>query len=103
MLIKRSVVDRWDLIIHWQAFVTRVPLRVCKPSELHVHNARSHICFVTGEVEVINGVKTYVTTPTVDYPKDKAILYLPDVFGIELINHQVCHTLSYIDAHSPER
>ncbi|KAH0836456.1 alpha/beta-hydrolase [Lanmaoa asiatica] len=31
---------------------------------------------------------TYVATPTIDYPKDKAILFLPDVFGIELINSQ---------------
>ncbi|KAI9573852.1 dienelactone hydrolase [Boletus coccyginus] len=42
-----------------------------------------------GKVEVINGVKTYVATPTVDYPKDKAILFLPDVFGIELVNAQL--------------
>ncbi|KAI9573849.1 alpha/beta-hydrolase [Boletus coccyginus] len=42
-----------------------------------------------GKVEVINGVETYVATPTVDYPKDKAILFLPDVFGIKLINAQL--------------
>ena len=34
-------------------------------------------------------MKVYVATPTVDYPKDKAILYLPDVFGVQLPNHQV--------------
>lgn len=35
-------------------------------------------------------MKVYVATPTQDYPKDKVLLYLTDVFGIELINHQVC-------------
>jgi len=42
-----------------------------------------------GKVEVINGIKAYVATPTVPYPKDKAILFLPDVFGIELPNAQL--------------
>ncbi|KAF8552883.1 alpha/beta-hydrolase [Imleria badia] len=40
-----------------------------------------------GKVEVINGVKTYVATPTGDYSKDKAILFLTDVFGLELNNN----------------
>jgi dienelactone hydrolase len=39
---------------------------------------------------VINGIKTYVATPKGDYPKDKAIIYLPDVFGLELPNNVVC-------------
>ncbi|KAG1839669.1 dienelactone hydrolase [Suillus subluteus] len=39
-----------------------------------------------GTLETIDGVACYVATPTVDYPKDKVILFLPDVFGIELIN-----------------
>lgn len=34
-------------------------------------------------------MRCYVATPTVDYPKEKAILYLPDIFGIDLPNHQV--------------
>jgi hypothetical protein len=38
----------------------------------------------------IGGVACYVATPTVDYPKDKVILFLPDVFGIELNNAKVC-------------
>ncbi|KJA13717.1 hypothetical protein HYPSUDRAFT_49672 [Hypholoma sublateritium FD-334 SS-4] len=42
-----------------------------------------------GKWEEIGGVKTYVATPTVDYPKDKAILFLPDVFGPQLINNQL--------------
>jgi dienelactone hydrolase len=39
-----------------------------------------------GALVTIGGVACYVATPTVDYPKDKVILFLPDVFGIELIN-----------------
>ncbi|KAG1817091.1 dienelactone hydrolase [Suillus subaureus] len=39
-----------------------------------------------GTIDIIDGVACYVATPTVDYPKDKVILFLPDVFGIELIN-----------------
>ena len=38
---------------------------------------------------MINGIKTYVATPKADYPKDKAIIYLPDVFGLELQNNRV--------------
>jgi hypothetical protein len=43
----------------------------------------------TGKFEEIGGVKSYVATPTGEYPKEKAILFLPDVFGLELINAQV--------------
>ncbi|KAI0271027.1 chlorocatechol-degradation protein [Russula aff. rugulosa BPL654] len=39
--------------------------------------------------EEINGIKTYVATPKVDHPKDKAIIYLPDVFGLELQNNRL--------------
>jgi len=42
-----------------------------------------------GKWEKIGGVDCYVATPTVDYPKDKAILFLPDVFGPQLINEQL--------------
>jgi hypothetical protein len=30
-----------------------------------------------------------VATPKVDYPKDKVVLFLPDAFGLELVNNQV--------------
>jgi len=43
----------------------------------------------TGKVEEINGVKTYVALPETDYPKNKAILFLPDIFGLELPNAQL--------------
>jgi len=42
-----------------------------------------------GQIEMIGGVKCYVGTPTVDYSKDKVVLFLTDAFGIELINNQL--------------
>jgi len=47
------------------------------------------ILISSGKLETIAGVPCYVATPTIDYPKDKVVLFLPDVFGIELINAQV--------------
>lgn len=44
---------------------------------------------IPGKWEKIGGVDTYVATPSGDYPKDKAILFLTDVFGPQLINAQV--------------
>lgn len=41
-----------------------------------------------GKWEKIGGVDCYVGTPTREYPKDKTILYLSDVFGPQLINAQ---------------
>ncbi|KAI0301262.1 Alpha/Beta hydrolase protein [Russula brevipes] len=40
-----------------------------------------------GTYETINGIRTYVATPKTDYPKDKAVIYLTDVFGLELTNN----------------
>jgi len=42
-----------------------------------------------GKWEEIGGVKSYVATPTVDYPKDKVVLLLTDVFGPQLVNSQL--------------
>ncbi|KXN86725.1 Protein AIM2 [Leucoagaricus sp. SymC.cos] len=42
-----------------------------------------------GKIETVNGVKVYIATPKVDYPKDKALLFLTDVFGLDLINNQL--------------
>ena len=39
--------------------------------------------------EEINGIKIYVATPEVDFPKDKAMIYLTDVFGLEFPNNLV--------------
>ncbi|KAF9459319.1 dienelactone hydrolase endo-1,3,1,4-beta-D-glucanase [Collybia nuda] len=42
-----------------------------------------------GKWEKIGGVNCYVATPTMDYPKDKVVLYLADIFGPQLINAQL--------------
>ncbi|KAJ7782886.1 Alpha/Beta hydrolase protein [Mycena metata] len=42
-----------------------------------------------GKIEHIGGVKCYVATPTVDYPKDKVVLFLTDGFGLSLPNNQL--------------
>ena len=47
------------------------------------------ISFLAGEWKKIGGVDTYVATPSGDYPKNKVILFLPDVFGPQLINAKV--------------
>jgi len=40
----------------------------------------------TGKFEEIGGVKNYVALPSGDYPKDKALVILTDVFGLALKN-----------------
>ena len=42
-----------------------------------------------GKYETIGGVACYVATPKGDYAKDKVVLFLPDVFGIPLVNNRV--------------
>ncbi|THH00640.1 hypothetical protein EW026_g1923 [Hermanssonia centrifuga] len=42
-----------------------------------------------GKIERIAGVECYVASPTGDYPKDKVVLFLTDVFGIPLINNRL--------------
>jgi len=42
-----------------------------------------------GKIETIGGIECYVATPTVDYPKDKAVLLLTDVFGLGLVNNKL--------------
>jgi dienelactone hydrolase len=42
-----------------------------------------------GQESEIAGVRVYIGTPTVDYPKDKVLLFLTDVFGIELNNNKL--------------
>ncbi|EIM90826.1 chlorocatechol-degradation protein [Stereum hirsutum FP-91666 SS1] len=41
----------------------------------------------TGTYETVGGIKTYVATPSGDYAKDKALIYIPDIFGQELNNN----------------
>ncbi|TRM64789.1 dienelactone hydrolase [Schizophyllum amplum] len=42
-----------------------------------------------GKIEKINGVDCYVATPESDYPKDKVLLFLTDIFGVPLVNSQL--------------
>ncbi|KAF8987854.1 dienelactone hydrolase [Cyathus striatus] len=42
-----------------------------------------------GKWETIGGISCYVTTPSVDYPKDKVVLYISDLFGAQFINAQL--------------
>ncbi|OCH96371.1 alpha/beta-hydrolase [Obba rivulosa] len=42
-----------------------------------------------GKLEKIGGIECYVGTPTVDYPKDKVVLFLTDVFGLSLVNNKL--------------
>ncbi|CCM02586.1 uncharacterized protein FIBRA_04689 [Fibroporia radiculosa] len=42
-----------------------------------------------GQFEDVAGINTYIATPTVDYPKDKAVLFITDIFGPQLINAQL--------------
>ncbi|KAL1940926.1 hypothetical protein VTO73DRAFT_7562 [Trametes versicolor] len=39
-----------------------------------------------GQTILIGGIETYVATPSTDYPKDKAILFLSDILGLKLQN-----------------
>lgn len=42
-----------------------------------------------GKYEEINGVKTYVALPSGEYDKTKAILFLSDIYGHQLINSRL--------------
>jgi len=44
---------------------------------------------LTGKIEKINGVETYVALPEGAYPKEKAILFLTDIFGMQLVNNKL--------------
>ncbi|OBZ68228.1 hypothetical protein A0H81_11842 [Grifola frondosa] len=42
-----------------------------------------------GKIEQIGGIECYVAIPTGEYPRDKVVLFLTDVFGIPLINNRL--------------
>jgi hypothetical protein len=42
-----------------------------------------------GNITNLGGVTCYVATPTGEYAKEKVLLFLPDVFGLQFINNQV--------------
>ncbi|KAJ7220604.1 alpha/beta-hydrolase [Mycena pura] len=52
-------------------------------------NGAAHLGQSTGSIEQIDGVATYVTHKPDNAPSDAAILFLPDVFGITLLNNQL--------------
>lgn len=43
----------------------------------------------SGQTTQYGGVETYIATPTTEYPKDKVVLFLTDVFGLKLQNNLV--------------
>lgn len=47
-----------------------------------------------GTFETFDGIKTYIATPTSDYPKDKAIFFISDVFG-HALNNNFVRTLNF--------
>ncbi|TDL25399.1 alpha/beta-hydrolase [Rickenella mellea] len=42
-----------------------------------------------GRIEKIGGYDTYVALPTEGYPKDKAVLFFTDTFGVQLVDNQL--------------
>ncbi|KAF7374409.1 Dienelactone hydrolase endo-1,3,1,4-beta-D-glucanase [Mycena sanguinolenta] len=42
-----------------------------------------------GQMTEIGGIPCYVATPTVDYPKDKIVLFLTDAHGMGLVNNKL--------------
>ncbi|KAJ7443820.1 chlorocatechol-degradation protein [Mycena latifolia] len=40
-----------------------------------------------GKTEKLGGVECYIATPTADYPKDRVVLFLTNVFGLALNNN----------------
>ena len=58
---------------------------------LSEHHISPHPSFYpsSGKWELIGGVNSYVATPTTDYPSDKVVLLLTDVFGPQLVNAQL--------------
>ncbi|KAJ6498276.1 hypothetical protein DFH09DRAFT_1376179 [Mycena vulgaris] len=42
-----------------------------------------------GSMSEIGGIKCYIATPHGDYAQNKAVLFLPNVFGLEMSNNQL--------------
>jgi hypothetical protein len=57
----------------------------------------SHAGTPSGKIEIIGGTPVYVALPTGDYDTTKALLFLTDVFGLELENNKVSNNqISYL-------
>ncbi|KAJ7676701.1 Alpha/Beta hydrolase protein [Mycena polygramma] len=48
--------------------------------------AATHEGTPEGKMTELGGVRCYIATPSVDYPKNKAVLFLPDALGLEFVN-----------------
>ena len=57
-------------------------MNVASPREV-LHNT------VPGTRETIGGMACYTATPSINYPKDRVLLFLTDAFGLELTNSLV--------------
>jgi hypothetical protein len=80
-----QMISYYLLNIYRQVSLTRALLMVCYHLPARILTSDCPI----GKWEKIGGVDSYVATPTGEYPQNKAILFLPDVFGPQLINAQV--------------
>ena len=80
-----------------QASPTRAPQKVHYTETGPTCKKRSLTSCVTilGKWEKIGGVDSYVATPTGEYPQNKAILFLADAFGPQLINNQVRSSITW--------
>jgi hypothetical protein len=65
----------------------RVLHRVCDVRPFAAHSLAHHAS--SGKIETIGDVKCYVATPVGEYTQDTVVLFLPDLFGLELVNSQV--------------
>lgn len=65
-------------------------LMKCSETDVQLERSGySHSGTPSGKIEIINGTAVYVALPTGDYDKTKALLFLTDVFGLELENNKV--------------
>lgn len=53
------------------------------------HTGIRHEGTPEGVLETIGGVSCYVSTPTVNFPRDKVVLFLTDAYGVAQ-NNKVC-------------
>jgi len=79
----RSTVQRVAFARHRNT--SKLAMSLCKECISGV----THEGTPTGKIEKIGGVDVYVALPTGDYPKEKALLFLTDVFGVQLVNNQL--------------
>ena len=81
-----------DNIDFYQALNTTEPQPVLihqRSYSLLASSWRYRLYYLTGKIEHIGGIETYVATPEGDYAKDKVILIITDAFGLELVNNKV--------------